>query len=140
MYTGVAFDDQGNAVAPSSMDHEQRFAADGTPYVGAGTTLRVHGRVSGLNADAELRVIFVDEEPRRVAFALGTVGGSVVSGEESFLLEWRDNDEVWFVVRAFDRPTALAYRMLKGLVRRRRRLLFQGYLRAISPLYATPGA
>lgn len=140
MYTGVAFDDQGNAVAPSSMEHEQRFAADGTPYVGAGTTLQVHGRVSGLNADAELRVIFVDEEPRRVAFALGTVGGSVVSGEESFLLEWRDNDEVWFVVRAFDRPTALAYRMLKGLVRRRRRMLFQGYLRAISPLYATPEA
>lgn len=85
-------------------------------------------------------MIFVDEEPRRVAFALGTVGGSVVSGEESFLLEWRDNDEVWFVVRAFDRPTALAYRMLKSLVRRRRRMLFQGYLRAISPLYATPEA
>lgn len=140
MYTGVAFDDEGNAVAPSSLQHEQRFDADGTPYVGAGTTLQVRGRVGGLRADAELRVIFVDEEPRRVAFALGTVGGSVVSGEESFLIEWRDNDEVWFYVRAFDRPTSLLYRLLPGLVKRRRRQLFQGYLRAISPLYATPGA
>ena len=138
MYTGVAFDEEGNAVAPSSMVQEQRFDADGTPYVGAGTTLRLHGRVGGQRADAELRVIFVDEEPRRVAFALGTVGGSVVSGEESFLLEWRENDEVWFTVRSFDRPTAFAYRMLPALVRRRRRQLFQGYLRALSPLYATP--
>ena len=37
---------------------------------------------------------------RRVAFALGTVGSSVVSGEESFAVEWTDSDEVRFVVRA----------------------------------------
>jgi uncharacterized protein (UPF0548 family) len=57
-----------------------------------------------MNADGELRVIYAIEEPWRVGFALGTVGNSVVSGEESFIA-WADNDEVRFTVRAFDRPS-----------------------------------
>jgi uncharacterized protein (UPF0548 family) len=138
MYSGVSFDAEGNPVAPSRSESEQRFDADGTPYVGPGTTIRVAGRVKGLRADAELRVIFAIEEPRRVGFALGTVGDSVVSGEESFMLDWNDKDEVWFTVRAFDAPHALLYRMLPALTRRRRRELFTRYLRAISPLYTTP--
>ncbi len=138
MYSGVSFDAEGSPVAPSRLEADQRFDADGTPYVGAGTTIRVHGRVKGLRADAQLRVIWVTEEPRRVGYALGTVDGSVVSGEESFAVDWRDNDEVWFTVRAFDRPVAAAYRVLPPLVRRRRRELFQGYLRAVSPLFASP--
>ncbi|QIG40593.1 DUF1990 family protein [Microbacterium sp. 4R-513] len=138
MYSGVSFDAEGNPIAPSSSEVEQRFDTDGTPFVAAGTTIVVEGRVKGFNADGELRVIFAVEEPRRVGFALGTVGGSVVSGEESFMLEWHDNDEVWFTVRAFDRPVAILYRMLPTLVRRRRRELFTRYLRAISPLYTTP--
>jgi uncharacterized protein (UPF0548 family) len=138
MYSGVSFDAEGNAIAPSRSDADLRYDADGTPYVGAGTTIRLDGRVKGMRADAELRVIFAIEEPRRVGFALGTVSDSVVSGEESFMLQWYDNDEVWFTVRAFDAPASLLYRMLPALTRRRRRELFQRYLRAISPLYATP--
>lgn len=138
MYSGVGFDAEGAPIAPSRLEADQRFDADGTPYVAAGTTIRVRGRVKGMNADGELRVISAIEEPRRVGFALGTVGGSVVSGEESFMIEWDDADEVRFIVRAFDRPTALLYRLLPPLLKRRRRELFQGYLRAISPLYATP--
>ncbi|GAA3022324.1 DUF1990 family protein [Microbacterium dextranolyticum] len=138
MYSGVGFDAEGLPVAPSRLEADQRFDADGTPYVAAGTTIRVHGHIKGMNADGELRVISAIEEPRRVAFALGTVGGSVVSGEESFAIEWLDNDEVRFVVRAFDRPVALAYRLVPPLVKRRRRELFQGYLRAISPMFTTP--
>ena len=138
MYSGVSFDAEGHPIAPSRSEADLRYDADGTPYVAGGTTIRVDGRVKGLRADAELRVIFAIEEPRRIGFALGTVGDSVVSGEESFMLEWHDNDEVWFTVRAFDAPSALMYRMFPGLVRRRRRELFTRYLRAISPLYATP--
>ena len=37
-----------------------------------------------------------------------------------------------------DAPASLLYRLLPGLIRRRRRELFRRYLRAISPLYATP--
>ena len=138
MYSGVGFDAEGSPVAASRLESEQRFDADGTPYVAAGTTIRVHGRVKGMNADGELRVISAFEEPRRVGFVLGTVGGSMVSGEESFAIEWDDSDEVRFVVRAFDRPVGLLYRLVPPLVKRRRRELFGGYLRAISPLFATP--
>jgi uncharacterized protein (UPF0548 family) len=138
MYSGVSFDAEGNAIAPARAETDLRYDADGTPYVGAGTTIRVDGRVKGMRADAELRVIFTIEEPRRVGFALGTISDSVVSGEESFMLDWNDKDEVWFTVRAFDAPAALLYRMLPALIRRRRRELFTRYLRAISPLYTTP--
>ncbi|MEN2740858.1 DUF1990 family protein [Microbacterium sp. X-17] len=136
-YTGVGFDEDGTPVAPTKLEREQRFDADGTPFVGPGTTIRVRGHVGGMNADAELRVILAVEEDRRVGFALGTVGGSVVSGEESFMVDWLPSDEVWFTVRAFDAPVALPYRMLPWLTRRRRRELFGRYLRAISPLFAS---
>lgn len=138
MYTGVGYDAEGNPVAASRMDTDQRFDADGTPFVAPGTTVRLHGRVRRMRADAELRVISVIEEPRRVGFILGTVGDSVVSGEELFLLDWRENDEVWLTVRAFDAPVALIYRLYPRLVKHRRRELFQRYLRAISPLYSSP--
>lgn len=137
-YTGVSFDAEGAPIAPNRAEVEQRFDADGVPFVAPGTTLKLRGRARGMRADAELRVISVTEERRRIGFVLGTVGGSVVSGEESFDIEWReDNDEVWFTVRAFDAPVSVLYR-LPGMLRRRRRALFDGYLKAISPLYATP--
>jgi uncharacterized protein (UPF0548 family) len=138
MYSGVSFDEEGHPVAPSRLEADQRYDSDGTPFVGAGTTVHMHGRVRSMKVDGELRVIYVVEEARRVGFALGTVGGSVVSGEESFMLDWYPNDEVWFTVRAFDAPTALVYKVIPALTRRRRRELFKGYLRAISPLYSTP--
>ncbi len=138
MYSGVSFDAEGKPIAPSRVDEDLRYDADGTPYVGAGTSLHVAGRVAGMRADADLRVILAVEEPRRVGFALGTVSGSVVSGEESFMVDWTDSDEVWFTVRAFDAPSSALYRMLPALIRRRRKELFTRYLRAVSPLYSTP--
>ncbi len=138
-YAGVSFDAEGNPIAPNKTEVEQRFDAEGTPLVGPGMTLQLRGRVGGMRADAELRVISVTEEPRRVGFVLGTVGGSVVSGEELFAIDWNeDNDEVWLTVRAFDAPASLVYRVVPGLIKRRRKELFNRYLRAISPLYATP--
>lgn len=138
-YAGVSFDAEGNPVSPSKREVEQRYDAEGTPFVGPGMTLRLRGRVAGMRADAELRVISVTEEARRVGFVLGTVGGSVVSGEELFEIDWReDSDEVWFTVRAFDAPVSFFYKIIPGLMKRRRKELFARYLRAISPLYATP--
>ncbi|MEW1961962.1 DUF1990 family protein [Microbacterium sp. NPDC077644] len=137
-YAGVSFDADGNPVAPSKREVEQRFDAEGTPFAGPGMTLRLRGRVAGMRADAELRVISVTEEARRIGLVLGTVGGSVVSGEELFDIEWRDDDSVWFTVRAFDAPNSVLYRMVPGLLGRRRKELFARYLRAISPLYTTP--
>ncbi|NHI17029.1 DUF1990 family protein [Microbacterium excoecariae] len=135
-YTGVSFDGEGHPVAPSRHDEDQRFTPDGIAYVSAGATAHVHGRARGKKANGDYRVIFVAEEPRRTAYALGTVDATIVSGEVLFSVDWRDDDEVWFEVRAFDIPVAWSYRAWRGRVRRRRRLLNTAYLRAISPLFA----
>ncbi|MGP6171836.1 DUF1990 family protein [Microbacterium sp. A196] len=138
-YAGVSFDAEGNPVAPVKREIEQRFDAEGTPFAGPGMTLRLHGRVAGMSADAQLRVISATEDPRCISLVLGTVDGSVVSGEELFQIDWHEEtDEVWFTVRAFDAPNSVLYRFIPGLVKRRRKELFARYLRAISPLYATP--
>lgn len=137
-YTGVGFDAEGNPVAPADMAGEQRFDSEGLPLVSGGATITLRGRVKGHRVGGEYRVIFLSEDERRVAFALGTVGGSVVSGEELFAIEWRDDDEVWLELRAFDRATRLFGRMFSGLIRSRRRALFDRYMRAISPLFKTP--
>ena len=137
-YSGVSFDEEGQPIVPSSLMTEQRFDVDGTPLVSAGSTVRVRGRASGHKVDAQLRVIFAVEEARRVGFALGTVDESVVSGEESFMVTWLPNDEVWFTVRAFDTPASWLYKLSPSLVRRRRSELFKRYLRAMSPLWASP--
>src|SRR5690606_19938214 len=42
-YAGVSFDAEGTPIAPSKNEIEQRFDADGTPFVGPGMTLRVRG-------------------------------------------------------------------------------------------------
>lgn len=135
-YTGVSFDADGTPLAPSRREADQRFTEDGIAYVSAGATAHVHGRARGRRADGDYRVIFVAEEERRVAFALGTVDATIVSGEVLFSVEWRDDDEVWFEVRAFDIPVQWSYRLFRGLVKRRRRLLNAAYLRAVSPLFA----
>lgn len=135
-YTGVGFDGEGNPVAPASTTDDQRFTEDGTPFVSAGATAHVVGRARGKKTDGDYRVIFLTEEDRRVAFALGTVDAKIVSGEVSFAVERREDDEVWFEVRAFDRPVSTMHRMFRGLVKRRRRALNQAYLRAVSPLFA----
>lgn len=135
-YTGVSFGADGAPVAPSKNDEDQRFTEDGVPYVSAGATAHITGRARGRKANGDYRVIFVTEEDRRVAYALGTVDATLVSGEVLFSVEWRENDEVWFEVRAFDVPVKWIYRLFRGLVRRRRRLMNGAYLRAVSPLFA----
>lgn len=138
-YTGVSFDADGKPVAPASARAEQRFDANGVPFVAPGTTAMLRGRVRGANANGELRVVGFTEQARHVGFALGTVAHSVVSGEESFDVVWReDNDEVWFTVRAFDTAHSPLYKYVPGLVSRRRKALFEAYHRAISPAFATP--
>lgn len=135
-YTGVSFASDGTPLAPARHEDDQRFTEDGLPYVSAGATAHLTSRVSGRKFQGDYRVIFVAEEARRIAFAIGTVDATVVSGETLFSVEWRENDEVWFEVRAFDVPVAWPYRMFRALVKRRRRHTNSAYLRAVSPLFA----
>jgi uncharacterized protein (UPF0548 family) len=139
-YGGIRYAEDGTALEPIAVSSEQRFAADGTPYVASGSTARLRGRVGSFHMDERIRIVFLLEEPTVVAFAYGTVGGNRVSGEELFRVEHRDDDSVWFSVRSFTRPVSLAYRLLPPLLKMRRKAFTTAYLRALSPLWSNPTA
>ncbi|RLP76866.1 DUF1990 family protein [Mycetocola tolaasinivorans] len=139
-YTGIQFDDEGNAVAPNRRHSEQRFAPDGTPFLDAGTTAKLRGRVGRYNLESKIRVVYLVENQNSMSFAFGTVSNARMSGEESFTVEVREDDSVWFTVRSFMRPVGAKYRAFPVLGSARRRAIATAYLRALSPTWASPNA
>ncbi len=72
------------------------------------------------------RVVYrVDDEAdgvRRLGFAYGTLPGHGAAGEERFAVEWRrEDDSVWYEVRAFSRPAHPLMRLGYPLARRLQR-------------------
>ena len=137
-YTGISYDSDGTPLAgqPAART-EQRFGADGTPYVSAGmtATLKPRGR-KGSRGSIPVLVVYVVDEPERTGFAYGTTGDAAESGEESFILEHRDDDSVWLTIRSVLQPNGGLRRLFAPAVRRRRRDLTTRELRALHPAYA----
>lgn len=50
------------------------------------------------------RISYAIDEPRRFGFGYGTVSDHMMHGEERFLVEWRDDDSVWYEISSFSRP------------------------------------
>ena len=86
-----------------------------TPAVGAVSVMRLGPPVVG--AVAPCRILIIVDEPRRHGFAYGTLPGHPFVGEESFVVEWTDDDGVWFDIRAFSRPATLLIRLATPVVR-----------------------
>lgn len=63
-----------------------------------------------LSIKAPVRVVRVVDEPRRRGFAYGTLPGHPECGEESFVVELLDNDDVAMTIRAFSRAATLLAR------------------------------
>lgn len=63
------------------------------------------------------QVVWVLNEPTRAGFAYGTLPRHPASGEESFVVEIDEDDDVWFTVTAFSRP-ARWYTKLGGPIAR----------------------
>jgi uncharacterized protein (UPF0548 family) len=134
-YTGIAYDPEGAPLAEQPAPRaEQRFGPDGTPYVSAGmtATLKPRGRGRGI----PVLVVYVVDEPERIGFAYGTTGDAPESGEESFLLEHREDDSVWLTIRSVLEPNGGLRRLFAPAVRKRRRELTTRELRALHPAYA----
>jgi uncharacterized protein (UPF0548 family) len=68
------------------------------------------------------RVVYLEDGPRRVRFAYGTLAGHAESGEERFTAEWLDDDTVWYDLYAFSRAgtwlTRLGYPLARRLQRK----------------------
>jgi uncharacterized protein (UPF0548 family) len=67
------------------------------------------------------RIVYVIDEPRRFGFAYGTLPGHVEAGEERFLVEWRDDDAVWYDLDAISRPRYWGARLAYPVTRRLQR-------------------
>ena len=133
-YTGIAYDPDGAPLAEQPAPRaEQRFGPDGTPYVSAGmtATLKPRGRGRGI----PVLVVYVVDEPERIGFAYGTTGDAPQSGEESFILEHRDDDSVWLTIRSVLEPNGGLRRLFAPAIRRRRRELTTRELRALHPAF-----
>lgn len=134
-YTGIAYDPDGAPLAEQPAPRaEQRFGPDGTPYVSAGmtATLKPRGRGRGI----PVLVVYLVDEPERIGFAYGTTGDAPESGEESFILDHREDDSVWLTIRSVLEPNGGLRRLFAPAVRKRRRELTTRELRALHPAYA----
>ena len=101
-YTPVSFDASGEPIAPAYLaEDEVVYDEDGTQIVAAGDTALLR---LWLVFRIPVRVIYVVNEPRKVGFAYGTLPGHPEDGEESWMVEQRDDGSVWITVRAFSRP------------------------------------
>jgi uncharacterized protein (UPF0548 family) len=69
-----------------------------------GQVLAMFFRLLGFYWINSCRIIYVIDEPRRFAFAYGTLPGHIESGEEIFGVEMDERGKVWYVLRAFSRP------------------------------------
>jgi uncharacterized protein (UPF0548 family) len=79
------------------------------------------------------RIVYVEDEPHRFAFAYGTLPTHPESGEERFEVV-RNGDDVSFVVTAFSRPRQLLARIGKPIARAMQRRATVQYLDAMSKL------
>ena len=104
-YIPVAFDKDGAPVEPavSGESVDVTYAADGSALVRPGDTALLKWLLWPARIPA--RVVYVIDEPDRKGFAYGTLPGHPERGEESFIVEYRDDDSVWLVIRAFSRPS-----------------------------------
>lgn len=128
-YVPVAFDDNGTPVQPATTG-EMVFAPDGRPLLRPGDTAIM--RVPLYPAKVPARVVYVIDEPLRKGFAYGTLPGHPETGEEAFIVEYRDDDSVWLTIRAFSRPSSWIFWLGYPLVRLMQAIYTARYERALS--------
>ncbi len=130
-YTPVSFDAKGEPIAPTTLNDvdEVVYGADGTRLLAPGDTALLG---IGLGIKFPVRVIYVVDEPRRRGFAYGTLPGHPEDGEESWMVEHRDDDSVWITIRAFSRPANRWWWAVAPLLRIAQEYYTRRYLRALA--------
>jgi uncharacterized protein (UPF0548 family) len=86
--------------------------------VETGATVAVKARAFGTWSLNACRIVYVIDEARRFGFAYGTLPDHVERGEERFLIEWLDDDSVWYDILAFSRPHHPLAKLSAPLARR----------------------
>ncbi len=131
-YVPVSFDDDGTPVRPASRSEagEDVFAPDGTSLLRPGDTALM--RVPLWPPAVPVRVVYVIDEPLRKGFGYGTLPGHPETGEEAFIVEYRDDDSVWLTIRAVSRPSSWIFWVGYPIVRLMQAIYTSRYERALS--------
>ena len=132
-YPGIVYDAEGVPLSDQPVQREQRFGADGTAYIAAGMTATLRRKGRFRTHDTPVLVVFVVDEPDRIGFAYGTTAEGPESGEESFMLERREDDTVWLTIRSILATRGGIQRLFAPRHRRKRRELTKRELRALHP-------
>lgn len=72
-----------------------------------GRTVAVQAKTFGFWSLSACRIVYVIDERgsmRKFGFAYGTLPDHVECGEERFMIEWYEDDSVWYDIYAFSRP------------------------------------
>ncbi|GAB3805224.1 hypothetical protein GCM10028798_26690 [Humibacter antri] len=117
---------------------EAVFDEDGHPYIANGMTAVLRLPFGPFHVNAPVRVVYVIEEEHRVGFGYGTMHGHPLSGEESFVLEQREDDSVWLTMRSFSRAAGGVRKMIAPAVLVSQTQLAKRYLRALHPVTGNP--
>ena len=102
------------------------------PHVRAGDTIVLSVGRGRLTAHEPVRVVYVVDEPSIAGFAYGTLEGHPLRGEESFMVERRDDNSVWMTVRSFSRPASFRWMLLSPALRLFQYIVVGRYLRALA--------
>lgn len=133
-YPGIVYDAEGAPLGEQPAPrNEQRFGVDGTPYITAGMTATLKSKGRFRTHQTPVLVVYVVDEPDRIGFAYGTTADGPESGEESFILERRDDDTVWLTIRSILATRGGIHRLSAPRQRRKRRDLTKRELRALHP-------
>jgi uncharacterized protein (UPF0548 family) len=103
-----------------------------TPTAVAGSVLVAQLGVGPARFAIPTRVVYVIDEENRRGFAYGTLAGHPERGEEAFVVDLREDDQVTFTVTAFSRPARWYSRATAPAVRVVQRWMTNRYLRALS--------
>lgn len=132
-YTPVGFDGSGVPIAPAVIaPREQVYAADGAEFLAAGDTVVLAIPLGPFRVKAPARVVYVVDEPKRKGFAYGTLPGHPEDGEESFVVDQRDDGSVWITIRAFSRPSSRGWWAVYPVLRLVQEFYTRRYLRALA--------
>ncbi|MEO6826265.1 MAG: DUF1990 domain-containing protein [Microbacteriaceae bacterium] len=133
-YLGINYNQDGSPAAlQEHRDAEDVFGEDGTPYITNGMTAVLRVPYGPMTFSVPVRVVYLLDEPNRVGFAYGTLLGHPLSGEESFVVELREDNSVWLTLRSLSRPSTVPYRLVTPLLRLQQGRLTTRYLRALLP-------
>jgi len=132
-YVPVHFDGAGVPITPSlTGDAEATFGPDGLPLLAPGDTALLVLPVGPCRITAPVRVVYVVDEPKRKGYAYGTLAGHPADGEEAFIVEMREDDSVWLLIRAFSRPSNRWWWSVYPMLRLAQELITRRYERALA--------